>query len=158
MQNYWTGKAGLTGILVLLLVALLATSGCTSTTGTGSGKEVMVAVTLPPQAEMVKEIGGDRVDVIVVMPPGSDPHTFEPGPALVAKAAGADIYLTLGTGLLPLEDVLVSRLKAMNPDLVVVDSAKGLPYLLNPEETSGNWNGSSREMPVEPEVHGEGES
>jgi len=138
-------KAGLVGILALLLVVLLTTSGCTSTTGTGSGKEVIVAVTIPPQAEMVQEIGGDRVDVFVVMPPGSDPHTFEPGPALVAKAAESDIYMTLGTGLLPLEDVLVSRLKAMNPDLVVVDSSKGITNLMDHEDPTGNNNSSSQE-------------
>jgi zinc transport system substrate-binding protein len=154
MQNYCTMKAGLAGILALLLAVLLTTSGCTSTDGGGSGKEVMVAVTIPPQAEMVKEIGRDRVDVFVVMPPGSDPHTFEPGPAFVAKASEADIYLKLGTGLLPLEDVLVSRLKAMNPDLVVVDSSQGITYLLDPEDPTGNSNGSSKEKPGETEGRG----
>ena len=154
MQNYCTMKAGLAGILAVLLVVLLTTSGCTSTDGTGSGKEVMVAVTIPPQAEMVQEIGGDRVDVFVVMPPGSDPHTFEPGPALVAKAAEADIYVTLGTGLLPLEDVLVSRLKAMNPDLVVVDSSKGITNLMDHEDPTGNNNSSSQEKQGETEGRG----
>jgi len=154
MQNYCTVKKRLAGILALLLVVLLTASGCTGTTGTGSGKEVMVAVTIPPQAEMVKEIGGDRVEVFVMMPPGSDPHTFEPGPALVAKAAEADIYLTLGTGLLPLEDALVSRLRAMNSDLVVVDSSEGITYLLDYEETSGNNNGSSGEKQGGTEVRG----
>jgi zinc transport system substrate-binding protein len=153
MQNYCGMKKGLAGILALLLVVLLTASGCTGITGTGSGKEVMVvAVTIPPQAEMVKEIGGDRVEVFVMMPPGSDPHTFEPGPALVAEAAEADIYLTLGTGLLPLEDALVSRLRAMNSDLVVVDSSKGITYLLGYEETSGDSNGSSPEKQGETEA------
>jgi zinc transport system substrate-binding protein len=150
-------KPGMVGFLALLLLLLLTTSGCTSTSGTGSEKEVvMVAVTIPPQAEMVQEIGGNWVDVIVVMPPGSDPHTYEPGPALVAKASGADLYLTLGTGLLPLEDALVSRLRAMNPDLVVVDSSKGVTYLLDQEETTGNSTGSSREMQGDPEHRGVG--
>jgi len=145
------------GFLALLLVILLTTSGCTSTSGTGSEKEgVMVAVTLPPQAEMVQEIGGEWVDVIVVMPPGSDPHTYEPGPALVAKASGADLYLALGTGLLPLEDTLVSRLRAMNPDLVVVDTSKGVTYLLDQEGTNGNSSGSSQEMQGDPESPGVG--
>jgi len=150
-------KPGMAGFLALLLVILLTTSGCTSTSGTGSEKEgVMVAVTLPPQAEMVQEIGGEWVDVIVVMPPGSDPHTYEPGPALVAKASGADLYLALGTGLLPLEDTLVSRLRAMNPDLVVVDTSKGVTYLLDQEGTNGNSSGSSQEMQGDPESPGVG--
>jgi len=157
MQKYCPMKPGMAGLLALLLVLLLATSGCTSTRGTGSEKEmVMVAVTLPPQAEMVQEIGGEWVDVIVVMPPGSDPHTYEPGPALVAKASGADLYLALGTGLFPLEDSLVSRLRAMHPDLVVVDTSKGVTYLLDQEETTGNRTGSSREMQGDPGDRGVG--
>jgi zinc transport system substrate-binding protein len=154
MQKYCVMKQGMVMFLALTLAVLLITSGCTSTDGAGSGKEVMVAVTLPPQAEMVQEIGGDRVDVIVMMPPGSDPHTFEPGPALVAKAAEADIYMTLGTGLLPLEDVLVSRLKAMNPDLVVVDSSQGITYLLEHEDPTGNGDGSSQEKQGDTEGRG----
>ena len=154
MQNYCTMKAGLAGILALILLLLLTTSGCTSTDGAGSGKGVMVAVTIPPQAEMVQEIGGDRVDVFVMMPPGSDPHTYEPGPALVAKASGADLYLTLGTGLLPLEDALVSRLRAMNPDLVVVDSSQGITYLLEHEDPTGKGDGSSQEKQGDTEGRG----
>lgn len=157
MQKYWLMKPGMAGFLALLLVILLTTSGCTSTSGTGSEKVVVkVAVTLPPQAEMVQEIGGEWVDVIVVMPPGSDPHTYEPGPALVAKASGADLYMALGTGLLPLEDTLVSRLRAMNPDLVVVDTSKGITYLLDQEATTGNSTGSSHDMQGDPEDRGVG--
>ena len=74
----------------------------------------------------------------------------------MAKASGADIYLTLGTGLLPLEDALVSRLRAMNPDLVVVDTSKGVTYLLDQEETTGNSTGSSQKMQGDPEDRGVG--
>jgi zinc transport system substrate-binding protein len=154
MQKYCLTRPGLVGITGVLLVLLLATSGCTTTGETGSGEEILVAVTIPPQAEMVRAIGGDRVDVIIMVPPGSDPHTYEPGPALVARAAEADMYLTLGTGLLPLEDVLVSRIRGMNPDLVVVDSAQGITYLLTREETGGNRTGSFQEKPGEPAAPG----
>ena len=116
-------------IIFAMLAVLLAAAGCIGTGNDDVGKAILVAVTLPPQEEMVREIGGERVGVFVLIPPGSDPHTYEPRPAIVAQAARADIYLTVGTGLFPVEDVLASRLKTMNPDLEVVDSSRGISYL-----------------------------
>ena len=115
--------------MALALVLLVLPAGCKGTGRDIPGDRISVVVTIPPQEEIVREIGGERVDVLVMVPPGSDPHTYEPEPVLVARAAGADLYVTIGTGLLPIEDTLASRLKAMNPDLVVADSSEGIPYL-----------------------------
>jgi len=143
MQN--RENPGLVATIALLFVVLLITPGCIGLDGDDANKEIRVAVTIPPQEEMVREIGGEHVEIFVMVPPGSDPHTYEPLPALVAKAAEADIYLTLGTGLLPVEDVLASRLRAMNPDLVIVDSSEGITYLRNHEETEDRSDGSGME-------------
>ena len=116
-------------MVIATLAVLLAAAGCTGTGSDDAGRAVLVAVTIPPQEEMVREIGGDRVGVFVLIPPGSDPHTYEPLPSMIVQAARADIYLTVGTGLFPVEDVLASRLRAMNPDLLVADSSRGILYL-----------------------------
>ena len=135
--------------LVIVVLAMTMTAGCTGIDRNPPKDGISVAVTIPPQAEMVREIGGDRVDVVVMVPPGSDPHTYEPEPALVAKAAKADLYVTIGTGLLPVEDALVARLKAMNPGLLVVDSSNGITYLYPSGENEGTGIGFLGEMPVE---------
>ena len=139
--------------MVLFLVVFLATSGCTTPSGTGDREGMVIAVTLPPQAEMVREIGGDKVDVFVMMPPGSDPHTYEPGPALVGRAVEADLYITLGTGLLPIEDNLVSRLKAVNPDLIVVDSSQGITRLMDHDERVNYGDGPESPSEESPDPH-----
>jgi len=152
MQN--RVNPGLVAAIALLLVLLLIAPGCISLDGDDTNNKIRVAVTIPPQEEMVREIGGEHVEIFVMVPPGSDPHTYEPLPALMAKAAEADMYLTLGTGLLPVEDVLASRLVAMNPDLVRVDSSKGITYLRNHEETEDGSTGSSGMEPGEsPDPH-----
>ncbi|MCU0628762.1 MAG: zinc ABC transporter substrate-binding protein [Methanoregulaceae archaeon] len=149
MQNRFTPS--LVAAVALLFALLLIAPGCISLDGDDTKKEIRVAVTIPPQEEMVREIGGEHVEIFVMVPPGSDPHTYEPLPALVAKAAEADMYLTLGTGLLPVEDVLASRLEAMNPDLVIVDSSRGITYLRNHEETE-DWS-SGMETGESPDPH-----
>jgi zinc transport system substrate-binding protein len=116
-------------ILFFVLLSLLAFTGCNGPAEEEVLPAVSVAVTIPPQTEMVREIGGGRVDVIVLIPPGSDPHTYEPSLSMVQEAAGADLYLKLGSGLFPIEDVLASRLREMNPDLIVVDTSSGIEYL-----------------------------
>jgi zinc transport system substrate-binding protein len=116
-------------ILILIILALVLLSGCTGPSEPPAEGRLVVAVTIPPQAEMVKEIGGDRVEVLVLVPPGSDPHTYEPLPRQVQEASRARLYLTVGTGILPVEDSLAARLMAMNPDLIVADSSAGVALI-----------------------------
>ena len=115
--------------LFIISVCLLLSAGCLSPGQDDQGQGILVAVTIPPQEEMVREIGDGRVDVLVLVPPGSDPHTYEPSPGLVARASAADLYLTLGSGLFPVEDTLADRLRAMNPALFVVNTSAGVDYL-----------------------------
>jgi len=115
--------------LFMVVFTLLACSGCLGSGEEKSQQGITVVVTIPSQAEMVREIGGGRVNVVVLVPPGSDPHTYEPSPGLVQKAAGADLFFKLGNGLLPVEDTLAIRLREMNPGLIVVDTSRGVEYL-----------------------------
>lgn len=122
--------------LFMVLFTLLSYTGCLGSKEEKFQPGITVAVTIPPQAEMVREIGGGRVNVVVLVPLGSDPHTYELSPAQVQKAAGADLFLKLGNGLFPVEDTLAIRLREMNPDLIVVDTSRGVEYL----GQEGKWD------------------
>ncbi len=45
-------------------------------------------------ADLVRHVGGDRVNVQTVIPPGGDPHSFEPSPKDARTVAGADVAFT----------------------------------------------------------------
>lgn len=65
---------------------------------TDNGK-IKIAATIFPLADIVKNIGGDKVTVITLMPPGASPHTFEVRPKTVEEAMGTKILFKIGAGL-----------------------------------------------------------
>jgi manganese/zinc/iron transport system substrate-binding protein len=94
------------GIAVLAaLMGLLAGAGCdagTSGSGSPSGggaKKLRVVATTTMIGDLVSRIGGDRVELTVIMGAGVDPHTFKPAPADFANLAKADVAFYNGLHL-----------------------------------------------------------
>lgn len=83
-----------------------------------------VFVSLPPQKHFVERLGGDRVTVTVLVPPGADPHTFEPSPAQMKALSQASLYFAVG---IPFEKTLLPRIRSVNPQLTVISTDRGVP-------------------------------
>ena len=66
---------------------------------TPSGPSVQVVTTTNFVADWARVVGGDRVEVYGLLPPGGDPHTFVPGARDVARVESADVVFTVGLGL-----------------------------------------------------------
>lgn len=60
---------------------------------------IRVVTTTNIVADWAQHIGGDRVEVVSLLPIGSDPHAFQPGAKDVAAIADADVVLSVGLGL-----------------------------------------------------------
>jgi ABC-type Zn uptake system ZnuABC Zn-binding protein ZnuA len=60
---------------------------------------VSVVVTVQPLALLLNEVGGDRIEVHVLVPPGASPHSFEPKPSDLVRIARANAFLSVGGGL-----------------------------------------------------------
>ena len=63
------------------------------------GEKIPVAASIFPVADMVKQVGGDYVEVISVIPPGASPHTYEPKPGIMKKISSVKIFFMIGAGL-----------------------------------------------------------
>lgn len=57
---------------------------------------LLVAVTVPAQAWLVKQIAGKHVDLLTMVPPGHVPESAQPGPRNLARFQQADIHFTIG--------------------------------------------------------------
>ena len=87
-------------------------------------ERVGVVVTVLPQAGFVENVGGEKVSVTVLVPPGASPHTYEPKPAQMAALAEAEMYAKVGSGV-EFELVWLDKLIATNKGMTVVDCSKG---------------------------------
>ena len=85
---------GLAVIWIILLVALPLT-GCRKTEPPES-QGLVAAVSLAPQAWLVRRIGGERVRVEVMIPGGSDPHTFQISDRDVTRLARSRVFFASG--------------------------------------------------------------
>lgn len=113
----------------LLLGLMTAMAGCTGADGDveDDGRIVVVA-TIPPQQEFVERVGGDHVRVILLVPPGADPHTHEPAPAVLAGVAEADLYAMVGSGI-EFEIAWGEKIAALNPGMAVVNCSQGVEFI-----------------------------
>jgi zinc transport system substrate-binding protein len=63
-----------------------------------------------------------------MIPPGANPHTYEPTPQQLAKLSTADLYIKIGTAV-EFELVWMDKLVALNSQMVVCDSSQGIELL-----------------------------
>ena len=62
----------------------------------GASPKLRVVASFSILADMVREVGGDAVDVIALVEPDADAHVFEPSPADVQRIAKADLVVVNG--------------------------------------------------------------
>ncbi|MBN2687407.1 MAG: zinc ABC transporter substrate-binding protein [Deltaproteobacteria bacterium] len=105
--------------VLLLLVMFGATSAAQ-----GASPPVKVFVSILPQAYFVERIGGDAVDVDVLVGPGHEPATYEPTPKQMARMGHAQVYFRIGT---PFEEGFIGKLGKIFKGLLIVDTRKGVP-------------------------------
>ncbi len=85
--------------------------------------KMSVFVSVPPQRYFLERIGGDEIEVSVMVKAGHSPETYEPTPQQMAALAKAHLYIRIGV---PFEDAWMERITASNPHLLVIDARNGL--------------------------------
>ncbi|NAS88278.1 zinc ABC transporter substrate-binding protein [ANME-1 cluster archaeon AG-394-G21] len=118
------------GIIIGVLIAvacLITASGCITSEKEKVADEegIGVVVTILPQADFVENVGGDKVHVTVMVPPGASPHTYEPTPSQLRAVSKAKIYFKVGSGV-EFENAWMDKIRGVNPDMQVVDCATGI--------------------------------
>ncbi len=95
------GRRRWSGALALVAITLsLGLSACGSgpTTKASNGKPTVIATT-SILGDLVQQVGGNDVNVDVLIPRGADPHDFEPSASQAARLRGATLVVANGLGL-----------------------------------------------------------
>ncbi len=117
-------------------------------------QSVNVVTTVIPAAYIFEELGGARVNVTALVPPGASPHMFEPVPSDIRKLARARYFVSIGGGL----DVWSEKLLAAAPEGIEVVALIDTPdlNLLEAAEHHHHHHGEE-EAARKDEHHGHGE-
>lgn len=74
-------------------------------------KKIQVIATLFPQYDFAKQIGGDKVSVKLLLPPGTESHTYEPTPQDMVNINNSNLFIYTGKEMEPWADNLISGMK-----------------------------------------------
>lgn len=137
-------------LLPALLLLTIAT-GCNQTPSTpvssaqntaSNSKQLKVVATFLPIYWFTKAVAGDKAEVEILIPPGTEVHEYQATPANVRSLAQADVLVKNG---LDLEEFLEATVKnAQNPKLKEIEASKGIQTLqeispvVKPIEGAGN--------------------
>ena len=86
-------KHRVTAAIVLALLLLLGLSG-----GGEAADKVKAVASFSILGDMVKQVGGERVEVATLVPPDSDAHVFDPTPADAKTLASSQLFFVNGLG------------------------------------------------------------
>jgi zinc/manganese transport system substrate-binding protein len=84
---------------VLVALACLALAWLGLSSGGSADDKLKVAASFSVLGDMVKQVGGDRVDVVTFVGPNGDAHVYEPMPGDIKELAASKILFINGLGL-----------------------------------------------------------
>ena len=89
---------------------------------------IKVSVSIQPLKYLTEKIGGDRVAVNVSVPPGANPHSYEPKPKDIVDFSRSEIFVKTGTAL-DFEVIQMKKLLSLNKSINVINSSSGIDML-----------------------------
>lgn len=129
--------------IVLLTLVLSVSVACSSVPASAggdlSGRKIRAVTTIGQIADLVQNVGGDRVEVIGLMGPGVDPHLYKASEGDVTRLNSADIIFYNGLNLEGKMSDLFVRLARTRPAVAVTEDVP-VEQLLEPPEFAGHYD------------------
>jgi manganese/zinc/iron transport system substrate-binding protein len=129
-----------TRMIHLMQAALLLATGVASHSAQAAEKKIRVTTTVTMVSDLVKNVGGDRVEVQGLMGPGVDPHLYKATASDVSKLSGADVIFYSGLLLEgKMQDIFAAMARTKRFVYAVTEA---IPHdsLLEPPEFSGHYD------------------
>ncbi len=118
-----------------MALAVLALAAMVHAAPANAQDKIKVVASFSILADLVKNVGGDRLEIASLVPPGGDAHVYAPSPADARKLADAKVVFTNGLGF---EGWIPRLVKASGAKAAIVVAAKGVKPRKSEEEGHGH--------------------
>ena len=120
-------KSYLLILSIIILTALFLTSCQKDAKNSVEQKKLKVVTTLFPLYDFAKNIGQQKADVSLLLPPGVEPHNFEPRPNDITRIQNSDLLIFTGKYMEPWVDNLLKGIDTKR--LTVVDTSRDIIFI-----------------------------
>lgn len=112
-------------IVLTVIFVLSVFSGCSSR-DTSDDSRMTVVTTIFPAYDFVKQIAGDKIDVVMLLPPGVESHAYEPTPSDIIEIENADLFFYVSEHTETWVGQIISSLKNNSVETVSVAEGTGI--------------------------------
>ncbi|WP_458412418.1 metal ABC transporter solute-binding protein, Zn/Mn family [Schinkia sp. CFF1] len=152
-------------IITVLLFFIMSTVlfGCGSNQdqvktdqGNEKGNQTLkIYTTLFPIEDFTKKIGGSYVDVVSIIPPGTNAHTYEPTTKTMINIAKGDAFIYSSEVMEPYALKIADALK--NEQVKIIEATNGIQMLNASEEADGHHDVAQGTTAEKKDEHGHGD-
>ncbi|WP_199620131.1 metal ABC transporter substrate-binding protein [Paenibacillus alkalitolerans] len=114
-------------VIFITVIALIVAAGCNSQGYVLQEGKVNVITSFFPLYDFAREIGGEHVNVVNIIPTGVDPHDWTPKSQDMTNVANAQMFIYQGAGFEGWTEDLLAGIDKGN--LVVVEASHGIELL-----------------------------
>lgn len=126
-------KSWLTACIAMITAAALLTGcGAQSDGSVQSDGKLKVVASFNAMKEFTQAVGKDKVDVVTLIPDGTEPHDFQPTTKNLKELSHARLFVYNGLGMEPWADKTLEVVD--NKNLVAVDASKGVQVIANTDK------------------------
>lgn len=100
--------------------------------GEKSGK-LQIVTTLFPQYDFARQIAGDKAEVLLLLPPGVESHSYEPSPSDIVRINESDLFIYTGEGMEIWSQKIIDGMQSSDSKSTILDVSQGIELVSNEE-------------------------
>ncbi|OJU09174.1 MAG: ABC transporter substrate-binding protein [Clostridiales bacterium 43-6] len=131
---------------------ITAFTGCTTSTTSAKSDRISVVATIFPQYDFARAVVGNKADLTMLIPPGSEIHSYEPSPSDIIKIQNSDVFIYIGGESDTWVDKILSAMDIKNKKIVkMMDCVTAVEEATVNNANDEHEDGETHEDEEEPE-------
>lgn len=132
-------KKLLLSVAAMLFLFMVSSCGSDTDRDTPASDQVrsdklQIVATLFPQYDFVRQIAGEHAEVILLLPPGVESHSYEPTPSDMITIAKSDLFLYTGEYMEPWADKIIRSVRDTGSSTIALDASDGIELVRSDED------------------------